>query len=59
MSPMADRYRTADGLWTVEVVRLTGTPDRHDGVWLRIRHHGFYVADVRGIIELAAFFPVA
>ncbi len=29
---MADRYRTGDG-WSVEVVRLTCTPDRHDGEW--------------------------
>ena len=36
---MRDRYRTPDG-WTVEVLQLAA------GDRLRIRHHGFYVADV-------------
>jgi hypothetical protein len=39
---MGDRYHTGDG-WTVEVVRLTGTPDRHDGEWIRIRYFGWHV----------------
>jgi hypothetical protein len=47
---MADRYRTPDG-WTVEVVALT------EGERLRIRHHGFYVADVRSVAELERWVP--
>jgi hypothetical protein len=43
---MADRYRTADG-WSVEVVRLSMTPDHQDGTWIRVRYYDFYVADVR------------
>lgn len=35
-------YCTQDG-WSVEAVQLTGTPDHHDGTWLRIKHCGFYV----------------
>jgi hypothetical protein len=27
----------------VEVICLAGTPDRHDGEWIRVRYHGFYV----------------
>jgi hypothetical protein len=34
---MADRCRTESG-WSVEMVRLTGTPDKHDGPWLRVRY---------------------
>jgi hypothetical protein len=34
------RYR-APGGWTVQVVELTGTPDRHDGQWLRVCQYGF------------------
>jgi hypothetical protein len=49
---MADRYRTPDG-WTVEVVQLA------TGNRLRIRHHGFYVADVVNVDDLARWIPAA
>jgi hypothetical protein len=39
---MAERYRTADG-WGVEVVPLTGTPDHHDGEWLRVSYFGYHI----------------
>jgi hypothetical protein len=39
----ADRYRTK-GSWSVEIVCLAGTPDRHD---------------VRSIAELKQWFPLA
>jgi hypothetical protein len=48
---LAGGYRAAEG-WSVEVVRLSRTPDRHDGEWIRIRYCGFYVRDTRGIVEL-------
>jgi hypothetical protein len=47
---MADRYRTPGG-WTVEVVQLAA------GERLRIRHHGFYVADVGNADDLARWIP--
>jgi hypothetical protein len=53
---VTDRYRVPGG-WTVEVVHLTGTPDRHDGEWLRNRYHGYYVKDVRGVADLEQWFP--
>jgi hypothetical protein len=43
---MADRYSTPGG-WTVEIVQLAA------GERLRIRHHGFYVADVANVDDLA------
>jgi len=49
---MADRYHTPGG-WTVEVVQLP-TGDR-----LRIRHHGFYVADAVNVDDLARWIPAA
>lgn len=55
---MADRYRTPTG-WSVEVVRLSSTPDHHDGDWLRVCYFGFYVADVRTPEELARYFPLS
>jgi hypothetical protein len=39
---IADSY-LAPGGWSVEVVRLSGTPDHHDGEWIRIRQYGAYV----------------
>ena len=55
---MADRHCTADG-WSVEAVNLTGTPDLHDGQWLRVCYCGYWVADVRSIAELEKWFPLA
>jgi hypothetical protein len=52
---MADRYRTPGG-WTVEIVRLGEACDPA-GDRLRIRHHGFYVADVRSVAALADWIP--
>jgi hypothetical protein len=49
---MADLYRTPDG-WTIEVVRLAA------GVRLRIRHHGFHIADVANADDLARWVPTA
>ena len=49
---MADRYRTPDD-WTVEVVQLAA------GDRLRIRHHGFYAADVVNVDDLARWIPAA
>jgi hypothetical protein len=51
---MADRYRTADG-WSVEVVRLTCTPDRHDGEWLRLRYLGYHIHNARSVMELESY----
>jgi hypothetical protein len=48
---MADRYSTPDG-WIIEVVQLA------EGE-LRIRHHGFYVADVLNVDDLARWIPSA
>jgi len=49
---MADRYRTPDG-WTVEVVQLA------TGERLRIRHHGYYIADAFSVDDLARWIPAA
>ena len=35
-----------------------GTPDKRDGEWIRVRQHGFHVADVRSIAELEQWFPL-
>jgi hypothetical protein len=55
---MTDRWR-APGGWTVEVVQLTSTPDRHDGQWLRVKQYGIWTADVRTVGELAHFVDLA
>jgi hypothetical protein len=49
---MADRYRTPDG-WTVEVIHVAA------GDRLRIRHHGFYIADALSVDDLARWIPTA
>lgn len=55
---MAARYRTADG-WAVETVRLTMTPDHHDGEWIRLRRFGYWIADVRAVEDLARYVSLA
>ena|SRR5215813_12913573 len=54
---MAPTYRTKDG-YTVEVVQLSDTSGNHDGEWLRVRYHGYHVADVRSVAELERYFPL-
>ena len=54
---MGSTYRTKDG-YTVEVVQLSDTSGNHDGEWLRVRYHGYHVADVRSVAELARYFPL-
>ena len=53
---MADRFRTP-GRWTVEVVRVAELGDRPPTDMLRIRHHGFFVADVRSVDDLGTWIP--
>jgi hypothetical protein len=55
---MADRWRTKDGRYCVDVITLSATPNNCDGTWLRVREHGFWVADVRDPDELARFVPL-
>jgi hypothetical protein len=52
---VADCYRTP-GEWSVEVVNL-GERGDPAGERLRIRHYGFYVADVRTVAALARWIP--
>jgi len=51
------KYKTKDR-YSVEVVQLADTGN-HDGQWLRVRYHGYYVADVRSVLELESYFPLA
>jgi hypothetical protein len=53
------RWRTRDGQYTVEVVRLALTGRRRDGEWLRVKQHGAHVADVRTVEELAEILDLA
>jgi hypothetical protein len=55
---VSSRYRTSDGTWTVEVVRLSLTPNKRDGTWLRVRHCGYFIADVRAVDDLAQYFEL-
>jgi hypothetical protein len=58
MAGMARKYRTKDG-YSVEVIELSDTSGNHDGEWLRVRYHGYHVADVRSIAELERYFPLS
>jgi hypothetical protein len=53
------RWRTRDGQFVVEVIKLTGTSRNRDGEWLRVKQHGSHLADVRSIEELANYVDLA
>ena len=53
------KWRTRDGQFTVEVIKLTGTSRNRDGEWLRVKQHGSHLADVRSVEELARYFDLA
>lgn len=53
------RWRTTDGRYTVEVVRLSLTGRHRDGDWFRVKEYGCHVADVRTLEELARFIDLA
>ena len=55
---MCRRWGSADG-WAVEVVCLTATPNCHDGQWIRVTCHGYYVADVRDPAEVEQWVRLA
>ena len=55
---MAGRW-LAPGGWSVEVVHLTSTPDRHDGDWFRVRQYGAWTGDVRTVAELSQWVDLA
>ncbi|MGO9294893.1 MAG: hypothetical protein ACLP52_13630 [Streptosporangiaceae bacterium] len=46
------RFRSVDGQWTVEVIRLTLTGSNRDGECFRVSHYGSFVAEARTIDEL-------
>jgi hypothetical protein len=55
---MPDRY-CAPGDWVVQVVELSGTPDRHDGTWIRITRYGTWVADLRSVADIERYVALA
>jgi hypothetical protein len=55
---VAKRWRTADGQWCVDAIRLSATPDSRDGDWLRVRWRCYWKADVRTVAELARLVPL-
>jgi hypothetical protein len=47
------RCISRDGATVVEQIRLSCTGTGRDGEWLRVKRHGYHVADVRTVGELA------
>jgi hypothetical protein len=53
------RFRSRDGRWVVELIRLSGTSDNRDGERFRILHDGFFVAEARDLMELSRYVDLA
>jgi hypothetical protein len=49
------RFRSRDGQWVVDLIRLSGTGDNRDGERFRVLQHGFFVAEARDLIELSRY----
>ena len=49
---MIMRFRSLDGQWTIDVIRLTLTGSNRDGECFRVCQYGFFVAEARTIDEL-------
>ena len=46
------RFRSADGEWVVDVIRLSLTSDNRDGECFRVSRHGCFVAEAMSLDEL-------
>jgi hypothetical protein len=53
------RFRSADGQWTIDAIRLSLTGTGRDGEQLRISHLGFFIAEVRSVDELRRYVELA
>jgi hypothetical protein len=53
------RFRSRDGRWIVELIRLSGTGGNRDGERFRVLHDGFFVAEARGVDELSRYVDLA
>jgi hypothetical protein len=53
------KWRTRDGRYTVELVRLALTGRQEDGAWIRLREWGYHVVDVRSPEDLVAYLDLA
>jgi hypothetical protein len=49
------RFRSIDGEWVVDVIRLSLTGDHSDGERFRVTRYGFFVAEVKTIDELRQY----
>jgi hypothetical protein len=49
------RYRSPDGVWTVDVIHLTLTGTGRDGERLRVKRRASFEAELRTIDELRAY----
>jgi hypothetical protein len=53
------RFVTSDGRTVVDVISLTLTGTGRDGRWFRIRHDGYFYAEVRTCAELGRLVNLA
>jgi hypothetical protein len=53
------RFRSRDGQWVVDLIRLSGTGDNRDGERFRVLQYGFFVAEARDLNELSRYVDLA
>lgn len=53
------RFRSADGEWVIDVIHLSLTGNNRDGERYRIRHLGWFIAELRTIAELRKYVDLA
>ncbi|MGH3401026.1 MAG: hypothetical protein ACRDRJ_00660 [Streptosporangiaceae bacterium] len=47
------RWKSRDGRWRVDLIRLSGTADHRDGDRFRIARDGYFLAEARTVEELS------
>lgn len=53
------RFRSFDGQWTIDVIRLSLTGNHRDGECFRIARWGIFVAEARTVAELGQHVDLA
>lgn len=49
------RWKSKDGRWRVDIIRLSNTADHRDGERFRIARDGYFITEARNVAELRAY----
>lgn len=53
------QFRSRDGRWRVDLIKLTCTADNRDGERFRVACDGYFLTECRTVAELAKYVDLA